>query len=113
MFLKHPNLKLKLVMIDIEEYRLLNGWSKDKKKGSVRYDRLPIRIESEMDIDIVEDYLQLVPYDLPDEFTVKDYAKATKITEGRASTAVNILYYVGVIQRVGKKGNAFIYSVVE
>jgi cell division protease FtsH len=43
----------------------------------------------------------------------EDYAKATKITEGRASTAVNILYYVGVIQRVGKKGNAFIYSVVE
>ena len=113
MYLKHPNLNLKLVMVDMEEYRLLNGWSADKKKGSVRFDRLPIRIESEMDINRLEDYMQLVPFDLPDRFTVKDYSKVTKITEGRASTAINILYYVGVIERVGKKGNAYIYSVVE
>ncbi|MFR2511159.1 MAG: hypothetical protein ACLS9K_02715 [Lachnospira eligens] len=39
-FLKNPNLKVTLLLIDIEEYKLLNGWSYDKKRGSVRYDRI-------------------------------------------------------------------------
>ncbi|MBE5934499.1 MAG: hypothetical protein E7262_01740 [Lachnospiraceae bacterium] len=110
-YLKHPNLKLKLVLIDIEEYRLLNGWSKDKKKGSVRYDRIPLKIETEINIECIEDYMQLVPIELPEQFTTKDYAKITKLPQQRACTALNILNYVGVIKRVGKKGNAYIYTV--
>lgn len=110
-YLKHPNLRFKFVLIDIDEFRLLNGWSKDKKKGSVRYDRIPIKIHSEMYIERIEDYVQLVPIDLPDEFTTKDYAKATKLTANRAGTALNILHYVGAVKRIGKKGNAYIYTV--
>ena len=37
-FLKNENLRFRFALIDMEEYRLLNGWSKDKKKGSERYD---------------------------------------------------------------------------
>ena len=33
-----------MLLIDIEEYKLLNGWSYDKKRGSVRYDRIPVGI---------------------------------------------------------------------
>lgn len=39
--LTHPNLRLCLVFLDIAEYRNLDGWSKDKKKGSSRYERIP------------------------------------------------------------------------
>lgn len=48
MFLKDPNLRLKLVLLDMEEYRLLNGWSRDKKKGSTRYDRIPTALVEEI-----------------------------------------------------------------
>ena len=41
-FLKNQNLKVTLLLIDMEEYKLLNGWSYDKKRGSVRYDRIPV-----------------------------------------------------------------------
>ena len=112
-YLTHPNLQLKLVLIDMNEYRLLNGWSTDKKKGSVRYDRIPIKIESELLLECIDDYLSLVPYDMPEVFTTKDYAKATKLTINRATTALNILYHIGVINRVGKKGNAYLYSAKE
>ena len=74
-YLKNPNLHIKIVMLDVEEYRLLNGWSEDKKKGSVRYDRIPLKIEQEIDIDEIKDYMQLIPYDLPEQFTAKEYAK--------------------------------------
>ena len=42
-YLPDGNLHFRLALIDMEEYRLLNGWSRDKKKGSDRYDRIPLR----------------------------------------------------------------------
>lgn len=109
MFLKHPNLRLKLILLDIEEYRLLNGWSKDKKKGSSRYDRIPTEIIEEADITCLQDYMQFVPYDLPENFTVKDFSKATHTSLRDAGVTVNILSHVGVIEQTGKKGKAYLY----
>ena len=100
-------------MLDVEEYRLLNGWSEDKKRGSVRYDRIPLKIEQEIDIDEINDYMQLIPYDLPEQFLAKDYAKAAKLTPRKASTALNILSYLNIVEKIGKKGNAFVYQVVK
>lgn len=113
MFLKNPNLRLKLVLLDMEEYRLLNGWSKDKKKGSTRYDRIPTNLVEEVDITCPQDYIQFVPYDLEEPFTTKDFAKTVHITVTTAQTVLNILHYVGCVERIGKKGNAYLYQVVE
>lgn len=113
MFLKDPNLRLRLVLIDMEEYRLLNGWSKDKKKGSTRYDRIPTQLVEEVEISCVEDYMQFVPYELEGEFTVKEFGKAAHIPAKLAGTVVNILHYMGTIQRTGRKGNAYLYQVIE
>ena len=50
MFLKDPNIRFKFVLVNMEEYRLLNGWSHDKKKGSTRYDRIPTDLIEEVEI---------------------------------------------------------------
>lgn len=113
MYLKDPNLRFKLVLMDVEEYRLLNGWSRDKKKGSSRYDRIPIQLVEEIEISCLQDYMQFVPYELSDAFTIKEFAKAAHISAGLGSCVVPILYYVGVLDRVGKKGNAYLYQVKE
>lgn len=111
MFLKEENLRIKPVLLDMEEYRLLNGWSKDKKKGSTRFDRIPTAFVEEIEINCLEDYMQFVPYELPEQFTVKEFGKVAHIAASLAQVTVNILYYVGVIERVGKKGNAYLYEV--
>lgn len=113
MFLLDPNLHFKFVLLDMEEYRLLNGWSKDKKKGSHRYDRIPAQIVEEVCIDDLRDYMQFVPYELPEEFTSEQFAKAAHINRKLAQTTLNILTHVGCVERVGKQGNAFCYKVVE
>lgn len=113
MFLKAPNLHLRLVLLNLEEYRLLNGWSKDRKRGSTRYDRIPTELVDEITIDCLQDYLQFLPYDLPARFTTADYAKRVHITRGLSQTALNLLHYVGVVERVGKEGNSFLYEVCE
>lgn len=110
MFLKHPNLSLRLVLVDMEEYRLLNGWSHDRKKGSTRYDRIPIRLVEEVEIGQPRDYMQFIPYELEDPFTVKDFAAAVHIPTSLSGTVLHLLYYMGVVRRVGKKGNAYLYQ---
>lgn len=113
MFLKDPNIRLKLVFLDIEEYRLLNGWSRDRKKGSSRYDRIPTELVEEIDINCIRDYMQFVPYELEGEFTSKEFAKAAHISVSLAQTVLNILYYVGTVTRTGKRGNLILYTVLD
>lgn len=110
MFLKDPNLRFKLVLLDMEEYRLLNGWSRDRKKGSTRYDRIPVRLVEEIEITCLQDYLQFVPYELQDPFTVKDFARAAHIPVPLAQTVVHILSYAGAVQHIGKQGKAYLYQ---
>lgn len=111
-YLKNPNLHLHIVLIDVEEYRLLNGWSNDKKKGSTRNDGIPVSLFDELILHDVADYSKLLPENLPKQFTTKDYKKAAGVSQKIASTALNILYYMNTIDRVGKQGNAFLYEII-
>lgn len=112
-FLAHPNLRLRLDLIDMEEYRLLNGWSRDKKKGSERYDCIPTAFVEEICINDIRDYMQLIPYELPEQFTAKEFAKCVKIPAGLAGTVLLIFYDLKLVNRVAKSGNSYIYEVNE
>ncbi|MGB8452790.1 MAG: hypothetical protein WCD89_10690 [Anaerocolumna sp.] len=109
-YLLHPNLHLHIILLNLEEYRLLNGWSKDKKKGSTRNDGIPTDLVEEVTIKNLTEYKKLIPECLPDTFTSKDYQKAAGLRISDASTALNILNYVGAVNRIGKKGRAYLYS---
>ena len=112
-FLKNPNLRLRLALLNIEEYKILNGWSRDKKKGASRYDRIPTEFVQEVEIDCLADYMQFVPFELEEAFTSKDFANAAHIPVSLAQTVLNILYYVETVDRVGKKGNMYLYEPKE
>lgn len=110
-YLKHENLHFRFPLVDMEEYRLLNGWSRDRKKGSCRYDRIPIALFDEVVIERREDYLQFLPIDLPEQFTSKDLARTAKITTQAANLTLNILTYLDITQQIGKKGRLFLYQI--
>ncbi len=111
-FLTRPELRIKMVFLEVEEYKLLDGYGKDKKKRATKHDRVPLKIVSEMAIECVEDYMQFVPFDLLEqEFTSKEFAKEAKIHPKFAGVVVHVLHYVGILEKAGKQGNAFIYRV--
>ena len=112
-YLSDPNLKFRFALLDMEEYRLLNGWSKDKKKGSERYDRIPMKFVEEVCIDRREDYMQFIPYEIKEPFTTKDFAKSAKIPARLAGTVLLILYDLGIVARTGKQGNSYLYEICE
>ena len=109
-YITHPNFHLLLMLIDLEEYRFLNGYSKDRKKGSTRSDRIPTALYASETIMNVADYNKLIPDELTDTFTVKDFAKACHITLTIAQPAVNVLTHVGVLEHIGKHGRAYLYK---
>ncbi|MFI3201206.1 MAG: hypothetical protein R3Y54_06740 [Eubacteriales bacterium] len=112
-FLTHENLQLKIVLMDMEEFRLLNGWSKDKKKGSTRFDRVPLTFVQETIITSMRDYVQLIPCELEEPFTVKDFAKVAKIKRELAQVVIHILASLGIISHIGKQGKAYLYEMNE
>lgn len=110
-YIKDPHFHLRIILMNVEEYRLLNGWSKDKKKGSVRHDRIPVDLVDDIFINNEKDYSQFFPEKTPEEFTSKDYKKHTKLTIKNARTALNVLYYMNAVERIGKTGNNYIYKI--
>lgn len=112
-YLQNPNLHICITLLDLEEYRLLDGWSKDKKKGSHRYDRIPINIFDEVHLDCVNDYMQLIPYPLPEPFTMKDFQKASHLSPKISQRALKILRELQLVEQTGMKGRAYLYKVKE
>lgn len=112
-FLKNPNLKVTVIMMDMEEYKLLNGWSYDKKRGAVRYDRIPVGIRKIIELDCPQDYMQFVPDGLEDGFTSADFARTAHVDKKTAGNVLAMLNYMEQVKRVGKKGNSFIYDIAE
>lgn len=109
-YLLHPNLRLLILLINVEEYRYLDGWSKDKKKGSTRCDGIPLELIDEVSISHINDYTKLIPSTLPTNFTTKDYSIATKTNIRVSTVGLNILHYTGTVKRIGKIKNSYLYS---
>ena len=110
--LDNPNMHLRLCILELEETRYLNGWSRDKKRGSSRCDRIPVRMIEEVCIDSPQDHRMFIPEGLPEEYTSRDLSKAAKIPLDRAQTALNLLTYLGLTEKIGKKGKLILYKTV-
>ncbi len=111
-YLGHPHLRIHLMLIDMEEYRLQNGWSRDGKKGSERYDRIPIALKDEMVLTDGASYDKLFPRDLVGDFTAKEFRKATKTGERVSVSLLSVLVRMGIVLKCGQKGRAFLYRHV-
>ncbi|MCR5594954.1 MAG: hypothetical protein K6G12_03840 [Lachnospiraceae bacterium] len=114
-YLTDPNLHIRVPLIDMEEYRLLDGKRRknNPKIGSHRHDRIPIELHDEVILDSLADYRQLIPYDLPGEFTAKDLSDALKIDPYLSRETVKLLYDIGILARTGKNGRAYVYRLYD
>lgn len=111
-YLTKSNLSIVLMGIDLVEYRLLNGYSTDKKKGSSRFERIPKELKDIIYLDKPKDYLYFLS-GMNDAFSVKELAKEKRITIRLAQLTMNVLNHINVVKRVSKIGNAFYYQVCE
>lgn len=112
-FLKDPHLSIELLLIDMDEYRLQDGWSRDRKRGSHRYDRIPLEMKDELILEQPLDYLQFVPPEADGPFTSGEFARMAHYRRGDVSTILLILWEMEVLRRIGREGNAYLYEIPE
>ena len=99
-----------LMLIDMDEYRMLNGWSRDRKRGSTRYERIPTALQSELLLRTAEDHARLLPDSLPESFTAADLKRELKLLPRPAYNMAKVLETVGATECVGKRGRARLYK---
>ncbi len=111
-YLNHPNLKLKIMLIEMDEYRNVVPKRHLRSSGYIREKQIPKNIIHIYDINSIEDYISLLKeLNLPVEFTSNDFKKYAKISKPLATVTLNILTYVNAVERIGKTGNSYIYII--
>lgn len=112
-YLSHPNIRIKLVALECEDYYFESQSASGRSLYLKKFDSMPLGIVREVDLNRVEDYMQFVPLDLEEDFTLKEYSKASGLSHDLAGIGLRVLTELGILSRVGKRGNAYLYRVVE
>lgn len=114
-YLSHENFCLCIVMLDVLEYRRPpeeSGLKRGRRRGYVRYDRIPTELAEEVHIDCKADWLYFIPNGLPDEYTSKEFGALSGVGQKYASFVLHVLTEAGVVERIGKKGNSYLYATI-
>ena len=57
--------------------------------------------------------MQFIPYEIPEEFTAKDFAACAKIPVRLAQTVLMILTDLLIAERIGKQGRSYLCRIWE
>lgn len=104
---------LRLMLLEAEEYRWLDGWGRDGKRGSSRYELLPVELLGEVHLELPEDYRELLPDGLAGApFTGAEFAKTMKFASRKGYLALHALENLGIVRQCGTRGRAKVYEVI-
>lgn len=104
----HPGLRLLLLLVNVDEYRLVGG--KVGRKGYVRFDRIPVDFVKAVYLPRLSFLSDFLPDTLPDSFTSKELAQCTGVSLSVAQTALLVMKRCGGVTFVGKNGRLNLYS---
>ncbi len=110
-YVNAEGLSVAAVLLTVDEYRLRDGWSRDGKRGSHRFERVPADL---LDIKVLkndEDFLALIPVDVRTGFTVRTFASHAGIRQEVARGVIRVLEEKGLVFRSGKKGRSIFYEL--
>lgn len=110
--LKNPNLTISIVALKTDDYRNLDGYGQSRKYRSTKLNKEVTEVIKIIDFNIECGYGNFLPLSLPYIFTSLDYKRCTHSSISDARTALLVLTRLGFVQRVGKRGNNYLYSVV-
>ncbi|MBR5528268.1 MAG: hypothetical protein IKV97_04630 [Clostridia bacterium] len=94
-YLSNPNLSFCVFLLAADETKLLCGYSKDRKKGSVRLNRIPTKLFSTEQFESCADFARLLPD--TEEFSVKNVARYANITPDLARKMIYCLCHADII----------------
>ena len=109
-FVHHKNFTLTAILIDMEEHRCDDGRGSWRRRGLSIVDRSLLAVNTTYHFHTVSDFLPLIPANLEEPFSNKDFAAACQISTRQSQRIVYCLRKMDALQIVGKKGNAYLYQ---
>ena len=113
-YLGSARFSLCLPLVVVEEFRLLDGWGKGGKRGSHRFELIPLELLDTYEYRDRADYAALFPQHdaLQVPFTAKDFGKVTRLRGYAIYDALAVFEALGVVERCGKQGRATLYQKI-
>jgi len=103
------NVRIEVVLADITEKRVKDGKGAWRRKGiSIKDKELSAYHESVV-FAKKNDYMRFIPFKKGEEFTVSSHAQKAGIKRHISQKALYVLTRMKVINRIGKKGKAWVY----
>ncbi len=113
-YLQNPRLRYQLLFLEVEDFRLLNSRRpRNPKRGSQRYERIPLSLLGEMELNSPEDFAVFIPEELPKHFTVRQFSDLTKIRGIDAYSAVRVLSALGLFRPAAPIGKSMGWELLE
>lgn len=106
----NPNFSLEVLLVQEEEVRCNDGKGSWRRKGLSIMDRRLLGVLNQYRFIKPEDFLALVPRDLPDAFSTLELAECIDQPRWLAQKMAYCLRKMEVLDIVGKNGNALLYS---
>lgn len=105
--LSRPELGFRIVLLETEEYRYRTS---ARGRGRVRCDRIPLRLLGQLALETPEDYLALLPPELPQRFGVKEAAALCKTDSDTARIMLRVMEAAGALRQDGKEGRRLMFQ---
>jgi len=106
-----PRVTIELVLVDASEQRVQDGKGSRRRKGLSIRDRQLITVHERICLEKRSDYRRFVPFKKNEGFTSTDLAEMTGISSMLARKTLYVLTKMGIVSRIGKQRNAFIYRL--
>jgi hypothetical protein len=104
-------LTIELAMVDVLEKRIRDGRGSWRRKGVSIVDRELSAWLRAVPLSGKRDYRAFVPFPPGKEFTVRNLAEKARIPKALAGKSLYVLAKIGVVERVRKAGNAWVYRL--
>jgi len=109
--IREPNFSLEVLLVHAEEVLIDDGRGSWRRKRWSIHDRRLLEVVGSAVFDSPSDFLGLLPESLPDTFTTRDLAETSGLRINIAQKMIYSLRHMGVVEAVGKKGRASLYSI--
>ncbi len=110
-YLGREGVSVCLVLVDLDEYRWLNGFGRTRKRRSTRMERRPVGLGETAELICPEDYGLFIPKSIFSEFTADEFALAAGIAAKYAWSGLKVLEAAGCIELAGKRGRKNLYRI--
>ncbi|MDR2618182.1 MAG: hypothetical protein LBC62_04850 [Treponema sp.] len=104
------NLTVELALVDVLEKRVADSKGSWRRKGVSINDRFLSAWHEGIILSKPKDYNRFIPFTKKERFTVRNLSEKTGIDTSLAGKCLYVLNKMGLVERVGKKGNSLIYK---